>query len=350
MIKRYQMMLCVLFIVFIQAFGYKPSLRALSIPIQNAEVTSTTSNIPSIASSCMFQMNGPVFQASDGNLIGISNVPVRDYYVRFNVFPRALVVSEHKTSLIELSTTSLQDGPNRIPSVDFLSNSTRMMLSFITDAKSGVGFIATEELPLQTWSEISIYISGSTLTLVALNAERPFANRIKLSFSRHVVNSIFIYAGSTSFPAANVNLKNFSICANPSLTTSTFSPSTNPSISPTVLPTSAPVVITSSPTVLPSPMPTLSPTAPPSPQPTANPTEQPTAEATVVLTIYVPAPTSSPTPGLPAFPTIVPIATSPPSAALGNQGVNQVFGDQNNMPGYPNTNYQQNFYPPWLYI
>ena len=32
--------------------------------------------------ACYFQMNGPAFQLEDGNMIGISSIPVRDYFVR----------------------------------------------------------------------------------------------------------------------------------------------------------------------------------------------------------------------------------------------------------------------------
>ena len=259
-------------------------------------------------------MNGPAFAVSDGANVGISAIPVRDYFLRFRIAPRS-IIKERETSLLEISGTSLQIGTSRIPAIGFMKNSTRIIVSFYTDERTGLQFAATETLPLNVWTEVSVYLSGNKLTLVCLNSKRPFANRITLGFSRNVVNSAFIYAGSNSIPAASALIQNIKVCSNNELDVPR-----PPTAAPTMLRTRAPTVEpTVEPTVAPTLQPTVQPTLLPTVEPTPTPTASPTADATVVLTeittIYVPAPTStptsSPTLGIPGIPES-PIEPGPP--------------------------------------
>jgi len=259
-------------------------------------------------------MNGPEFSLSDGNKVGISALPVRDYYLRFSVYPRSSV--KERSSIIEMQSSSLVTETSRVPSVDFLPNSTRIVVSFISDKGIGLQFAATEILPIREWTEVTLYIAGNTLTLVALNEINSFANRIQLPFSRNIVNSVFIYAGSTTISAASGLIQDIELCANDDIVTDrpTAAPTNLRTASPSVVPTAVP---TAKATATPTLMPTLMPTLAPSQQPSASPTQQNTVVLTSITTSYVPAPTSQPTiyptPGIniPDLPGIFPTLPQP---------------------------------------
>ena len=219
---------------------------------------------------CVFNVNQPL-QVRDNNLVGITLLPVRSYYLEMAVYPLSVV--DQATNIVELRSDDLQ-----VPSIGFFPNSTVLDVSLSITPEKTLDLVSLQPLQLESWSIVSLDILGDTATLEVRSSVSPeysFKQEVTLPQQRTLVTSASIYAASPRGPAAaDAFINGLKVCL-PLL-----------AVAP---PPSAP------PTEGPSPLPTTVPTLVATPMPSALRTESPTSTPTPAYTIFVPSPTSSPT-------------------------------------------------------
>ncbi len=214
--------------------------------------------------TCVFNVNQPL-QVKDRNLIGITLLPVRSYYLEMAIYPLGVV--DQATNIVELLSGDL-----RVPAIGFLPNSTQLTVSLSITTEEKVDVVSLQPLQPESWSIVSLDVLGNKATLEILSSISPqfsFKQEVALPQQRSLVTSVSIYGASPRGPAAaDAFINGLKVC----LPLKPSAPTTEgPSQPPTAVPTLASL------------------------RPTTLRTDKPTSTPTQAYTIFVPSPTSAPT-------------------------------------------------------
>ena len=162
----------------------------LNLSVQDGRVGNSTSE----NRMCVFNMNQPL-QVKDNNLIGITLLPVRSYFLEIAIYPLAVV--DQATNILELRSDNLQ-----VPAMGFLPNSTQLVVSLSISSKETLDIVSLQPLQLESWSIVSFDIVGNKATLEILSSISPqfsFKQEIILPQKRSLVTSVSIYGASPSW-------------------------------------------------------------------------------------------------------------------------------------------------------
>jgi hypothetical protein len=215
---------------------------------------------------CPFALDG-AFPLKDNNLLGLALMRTRNYVISFFLYPSGIVTAS-ETNVLDFRYAGMG-----VPRINFIANSTRLTMKIGVSQATSVEVSGLQDLPLGSWSKITASLDGTTASLSAessVSSNLSYQNVVALPSARGVVTAVAIYgsAASSEIPASNAFVSDLKIC----------------------LP-AVPVKLTAPPSF----RPTAAPSARPS---TAEPTmsAEPTSSPTAAYTIFVPSPTSFPTP------------------------------------------------------